>query len=120
MDKFAELIQQLAEKFGPHAIESALNAARVEAMRGLIAGVICLILLVPAILAFKWGVTHLKAFNANDDDFIGGVVTIAAAVIGMVLLVGTMVNLFDPWNYVTLFHPDWYLAKKVVLENLGK
>jgi hypothetical protein len=125
MDKFTDLIQQLTEKYGPHAIEATMNAARMDAVASFVTGLICLGLLGGALYAAHWGVTHIKAFNANreskyDDDVLGFVTVIISGVAGAFLTVSVIVLLLNPWTYVAYSHPDWWIAKQVVLEHLNK
>ncbi len=90
----------------------AIAAVRIEAASCLLGGAVGAI---AAAVACRLGLRLFAAFKESDDEvpLIIGVVGL-----GLVALVGgifAMVNLFDLWNWISLFYPELWIAKRIVM-----
>lgn len=118
MDKLAEKIAELSDKYGSHTIEAMRGAARVEAYSSLVGGGALLVLglaLLSAALYTYFLVGKKLADENYRDDGAGYYLTC----IGLVLLsagplLGGTWNLINPWIYATISNPDLWIAKKVL------
>ncbi len=111
MDKLAEKMAELAEKFGPDVINAVRGATKMEAISTLAGSFIA--------LAFAIAFTKAGLFlwNKNvQDDMDNSMVKFFA---GLLLATATIPAAFavwawlDPWTWTAIFNPDLYIAKKI-------
>jgi hypothetical protein len=117
MDELTKKIAELADKFGPHTIESVREAAHYTCLNNIIGGAIgtSLSLAILAIIAFCWwkflqkenylGCSHLLEVMLLITLIIGGVAV-------LMFLISTA-ELLDFWTYACLSNPDAFIAHKV-------
>ena len=120
LDKAASLVRELATTLGQPALDVALLAAKVAALNVLSDG---LVSLVTAVLAFfvcrKFaGIIANEVRNdileANDGVVIGGsVVTVLSGLICVAAFFSAG-RLFNAAAWVSLWHPEVWLALKVL------
>lgn len=118
MDKLAEKIAELSDKYGSHTIEVMRGAARVEAYSTLMSGGMMLVLG----LAFLGGAGFMyrlgcKIRDSDDSYYDGEGQFIICGVLTLIsagpLLAGIWCFI-DPWVYATISNPDLWIAKKVL------
>ncbi len=110
-DKAAEILTQL-QHLAPTAAQTALEAARIDAISHFIGGLISLVVFLVCIITWmRWVLPKL----ASDDDSGEPVAwTIFFGVLGFFSLIIALCQLCDPWTYVTYFHPELWLAHKII------
>ena len=114
MDEFMRKMAELADRLGPAAADAALGAARTEALSTLASG--ALALAVAALLA--WGSSSCAgrwAAAEEEDGMVGW--GVLAAILGLAALfvgIAGAWQVIDPWTWATLWHPEYWVAKKVL------
>jgi hypothetical protein len=111
----ADRVEKLVAQYGPDVAATILGAARIDAVAALIAGLMCLCI-VTALLVAGW---RLRA--VFTDDYKGAlnedamfIAYIVGGIVALILTLVTFLILFDPWVYVTLFEPKYWIAKKTL------
>ena len=111
MDELAKRFADLAEKYGPNVADAAMSAARVEAYSTLASGLMAALagaaMLYVALLIWR----KAAAANSFDSEFI----YVGAVVVGLIALIPACIGIWswlDPWTWITLNHPELWLAKK--------
>lgn len=113
MDKLEAKVIELIERMDPVAYETALQAARVDAVSAIVGNVIGILVgagfMYAAWRLWKW--SQDKKCKAQDLGVIG---CILMAVLGGITTAVSGAMLLDPWIYVTLYKPELWLAKSVL------
>lgn len=110
-DGIDALAQKLVMLTDP-AIVTAIEAAHAQAVASIISGVVWLCIggLSVAISRQAW--KRIEPGDMHDWPWTTrGVVTTLFALFGAVLIVWNVGVLCDPWDYITLQHPELWLAK---------
>lgn len=111
MDKLAEKIAELSDRLGPHVVDAARGAARMEAISTLAAGIVCAL----ATYVLTRVALYLWRLETDHDD-------VDFARLGAVFLFigafgtgcSTIWQIVDPWIWSTLSNPDLWIAKRVL------
>ena len=128
VEAVAEQIAELAATYGELAWETTLTIVRIDAAQSLLVGVI---LAAMAVAAIFWVVAPLgKNFRAAlraepDDDYYSmarrtdavfgyGIGCGVSCVPTAFMSIAAFNRLFDVWNWVALFAPELYLAKRAL------
>lgn len=115
MDKIAERFAELADKFGPQVVQTALEAARVEAYSQLASAGIWGLVGASWLAAARWAWKKDAKAAARDNLYSGewiavGLFALAAAGLCLVIALWTLV---DPWTWTAISRPELWIAKKV-------
>lgn len=106
MDKLAEL----AERYGPHVIDAAREAVMIEVYQSFIGALICLA--ISAVLLYV-AVRLDRARRLNPYDNLE-ILETAAALFAAILAIPIIWTILDPWTWAAVYHPDLWIAKKVL------
>ncbi len=112
-DGLAKLIDSLNHVSGP-AVDSALASAQVDALSAIAGGCVGLAVAAASYKAIRWCIRRLKALDHHEEElpFIIGAVISGLCLLGGALAVG--IDLLDPWTYVALAHPDYWVAHQIL------
>lgn len=114
-DKAVEIITQL-QHLAPSVSNAALQTARIDALSNGAQGILSLFLAIAIVIFWikiywPWVKLPHDEFNGGPPRFLAGAaLSIAGAVFAAVSLFG----LLDPWLYIAYFHPELWLAHKVI------
>lgn len=115
MDKFAERMAELAEKYGPHVVDSVRGAARVDAYSYLAAGgEVIFISLIFAIGGRALWLKHGVAYREHEDETAFIVMAGVCGVLAAILFFCGIWRFIDPWTWTAINNPDLWIAKKVL------
>jgi hypothetical protein len=111
MDELAKRFADLAEKYGPSVVDTALQAARVEAWHALVFN---LFGIAAALVLFRvgrrlWTAKGNSRWEEHDLQVMAGG---ALLVIGGIIGFFAVMNTFDPWLWMTMKNPELWIAKK--------
>jgi len=112
IEQYFEAAKQVIEQYGGDVAELGLMALRVEAISCLLPGLIIIILARPLYKVWKKIGDYEEAHSYGRDR---GVTVVAGATIGAILLILTLVTLFNIWSWVGIFYPELYAVYKMVL-----
>lgn len=114
--KLVEIISQLQHQ-APVATNAVLQSARVDAIASFMYIPVCAIIAAGALAALhKWVWPEYKIDPDSFVSFFGPPVCIA--IVFLCALV-SILQIFDVWNYVALFHPDLYIAHQLLSKVRG-
>jgi len=105
---------ELAVKFGQPVLDVTLFAARVEAAQNIVTGIIFLLF---SIASVTWAITRMPRgwiFDSDGDVHPG---VLGVVFFGVFVFVGglsSFITLCSVINWVGLWHPEVYLASKVL------
>lgn len=110
MDKLAEKMAELAEKFGPTVVDAALGAVRIEAYSSMMSGALAVLAGIVGLFAarFCWRY-ECKGYDDGIQRFLGGILAAGS----MIPICMGIWSFIDPWVWTAISHPDLYLAKKI-------
>jgi len=111
MDKALELFTQLAEKYEPVVIDSALAAARVEAYSNIVAS-LSMFIFGTTIVAICY-VVRGRLEACNDNEVPRFMLVMAGLGASLFAAIG-LFTLADPWIWVTISKPELWIAKQVL------
>lgn len=104
MDELAKRFADLAEKYGPHVYNAAIEAARMEAYSNIRINLVCIV--VGGLMVWQ----GRKLYNKNEEEIsFGGGLMVAIGGLIAVIGIGAML---DPWIYATIHNPELWLAKR--------
>lgn len=112
MDKIAEKMAELADKFGPSVIDAARGAVRVEAYSTMAGAFQTAVIATAMIFAgrFLWNYQTADSFDRQFPRVVAfllfGLSVIPFAVAAWAFI--------DPWTWTAISNPDLYLAKKIL------
>jgi hypothetical protein len=112
MDKIAEKMAELADKYGPNVVDAARGVAQVEGVSTIVAG--CIALGIAALLS-GIGVCMWRSQTDRYGDYDGQ--NIILVIIGFFAIFAFLLGLWqviDPWTWTAINHPDLWIAKKVL------
>lgn len=113
VDAMTAKLATLAEKYGPEAIDAGLSVVRIKGASELIVGAAGIAVSVGAAGLARWAITRLGKAEPIDQDGYGFV-----AVASFFAMVGSAVfslhRLLDIWNWVAVFEPKLWIAKKLL------
>lgn len=104
----ADKLTEMAKQYGPDVADGALQMARIDAANHLLPSLVALFL-APAF--------YVTARKLNPEDWhqpsLRGLATIGA---GLGCAVSTLVSfgIFDLWQWVGIFEPKLWLAKRIL------
>lgn len=106
MDKLAEL----AAQYAPHVIQASRDAVMVEVYSQFAGAAVCLATGLLCLYASWW------CFKANRIDPYSDwwLPAGAAGVLGAALILPALWTIVDPWTWAAIYHPDLWIAKKVL------
>lgn len=112
MDKIAERMAELAEKFGPSVVEAARGAVRVEAYSTLAGAVQTAAIAIAMVFAgrFLWKYETEGHFDSSLPRAFAFIIFSLSA-IPFAFAVWAFI---DPWTWTGINNPDLYLAKKIL------
>lgn len=105
---------ELAVKFGQPVLDVTLFAARVEAAKNIVTGIVFLLF---SIASVTWAVTRMPRgwiFDRDGDVHPGIMVVIVFEMFIFVGSIASFIALCSVINWVGLWHPEVYLASKVL------
>lgn len=110
--KAAEILGQL-QHLAPQATQLAMEAARIEAISSITqdgAGV--LLGLMAATLVWKrwWPWVTSEKFDEDEMDIPVAIATFIVAVLCIITGLICFFAFLDPWHWVSLWHPEFWLA----------
>lgn len=113
--KAVEVITQL-QHMAPHATDLALQSARMDAIASGVNDLVSLAVAIAIMIVWRkiyW--PWVKAYDGSEGGdiarFLTGIVlVVAGSICGFVGLFG----LSDPWLYAAYFHPELWLAHKII------
>ena len=109
MDKLAQEFADLAKQYAPAVGDAAMRAARIEAYSSLAAGALTLIFAGAMLCGAFW--LARKAFSGDWDEITflpAGILCI----VGIIALCAGLWSFVDPWTWVTIQHPELWIAKR--------
>lgn len=111
MDKLAEKMAELAERFGPSVIDAARGAVRVEAYSAMAGAIEAAIVagLMALVARYLWSYETKDSFDSGIPRAFAFLLFGAAIIPFSVALWAFL----DPWTWVAINNPDLYLAKKI-------
>lgn len=109
MDELAKHFAELADKYGPKVADAALEAARVEAFSCLMGSLIWFGLALAACLLGRF--LYRKSHEENWDNDWVFLAFVSWAVAGGLCVPGVWAWI-DPWTWITISHPELWLAKQ--------
>lgn len=113
MDELAKRFADLADKYGPSAVEAARAAARTGAYSALVGSAEDLAISGALFIAgrFLWRKAGgVGSFDGEPLYFISGLAFFAC---GLAFFVGIS-NVVDPWTWAAIAHPDVWIAKRTL------
>lgn len=111
-NKAAEILGQL-QSLSPKAVDAALGAARVDAYSTLVSGVTCIAAAAALCLFFRYRfLPWAKKQDDSEFPLVMGSLFGGTAVVGLVIF--ALCNLLDPWTYVTIVHPELWVAHQLM------
>lgn len=110
MDKLAQQFAELADKFGPSVVEAAKGAARAEAYSQLASGALCLIIASALIASAVYVWRHRKGWDEMGVTLVMGFTIVIG---GLLSVIGAW-SFVDPWTWITINHPELWIAKHVL------
>lgn len=112
MDELAKRFAELAEKYDPNVIHTALEAARMEAYSNLVSNFFWLITGGIILLGARW----FWQMKIEDDDYKGcaRVFGVFLGCVAVIIIIASIANFADPWLWATLKNPELWIAKKVL------
>lgn len=115
MDKAAELLANVAEKYGPHVVDAIRGATIVHGYAWIISGVA---LSAMAAGFFYCGAKLAKCTTregvSQDGKEACSFFAVASGVIGGYCVVASLLILLNIWTYVAVINPDLYIAKQAL------
>lgn len=115
MDKAAELLANVAEKYGPHVVDAIRGATIVHGYAWIISGVAL------GAVAAGFGYCALRFAIAMDkedataDQIDGcGWGAVVSGFLGVSCAGAALLILLNIWTYVAVINPDLYIAKKAL------
>jgi len=108
-----EKLAEIAEKYGPDVINLGLDVVRLTGAAPLFLGLVCAIA-TPILIwsSFHW-CRKFEAAPYEDQDvcLFGAVPSIGFSLVTFII---SLITLLDFWNWVAVFYPVAYLARKVM------
>lgn len=116
MEEITKRLADAAANLGPQAWSVALRAATVEGYASLESGGICLAvgvaLLYAAWRVWRWAKRNEdEIYGTHDGAYIASLFLIA---VGATLTIIGASTLLDPWTWTAIYHPDIYIAHKLM------
>lgn len=105
--------EKLADKFGPDVIAAARGAAITDAYSWLVSSIIWLIIGV-ALIYFGYKVWSLNWIEPDLEWNWAKVTSVFLIIAGGFIVTINVTQLVDPWLWVPMKNPDFYIAKKVI------
>lgn len=109
-------LQHLADAIvhaAPQVTDIALNSVRVQAAGGILGGLVAVGFAIAGGVAMRWCYRH-RNDDADDADLW---IFVGAIFFGLIALIGSIIGatqLFDIWVWVSLFHPELWIAHKLL------
>lgn len=112
MEEFAKRIAELAEKYGPHAIDVTRAAVRIEVYSTMAGGAMALAIAAGMVFGCRWLWRRECEDSMNGEccRFFAGIVFVLAMI---PLSLGAW-SFIDPWVWASLSNPDLWIAKKIL------
>lgn len=133
LDKAANMAEQiagkmaaLAEKYGPDVVNAGLAVIRIDGAQSLVVGFVLLgVVVTICVLGYKHAKRgHVKrAEKVIDMDTFGfGYIfpVTAGGVLAFFMALGCADRLFSIWNWVQVFYPELYIAKRIIEAGVGR
>lgn len=123
-DQLAAKMAELAQQYGPEAIDAGLAVARIEAAQGIVKGFVFLI--VSAVFSFicykltKIGFNLARIYKLPETSYSAPdgtwqiAVGICAGVLASITGITFVVALSDIWNWVGIFEPKLWIAHRLL------
>lgn len=113
----ADKLLHAVEVYGPKATDLVLETGRVAAFQTIVAGFVFLWMLF-LILYCMW-CCCLRMQSYKDDNISDGPLAWGAAIgvlglVGVVCLIGSLINLLNIFAWVGLWRPELYLASRAL------
>lgn len=121
-DQAFQRLQELAEKYGPGALELARASVRTDGIASIVIGFICGIIAV----VLTW--ITVRLFNRSypngkfADNGYGWGSMIGSIIIGVFAFsfaVSFCMSIFEKWNWIAMVNPDLWLAH-VMIAKVGQ
>ena len=113
IETMAAKFVEIGEKFGPDVIDLSLNVVRLTGAAPLFTGLVMAIA-TPLLIwsAFYWTKKYQKIGYPDNEMYLFAIIpSIGASVLASIT---SLILLLDFWNWVAVFYPVAYLAKKVM------
>lgn len=112
MDGLAKRFAELADNYGPDVVNTALNAVRMEAYSCLAGSFLWAGIAYTMYRAGRY-LIRIECDDKFDNDFVRpfGYILIGLCIFPFVSFVWTWL---DPWTWAAIYHPELYIAKKVL------
>ena len=114
-EKLVASLDRIIEQHSQPAIDSVLLVIRAEAIHGLIAGLIGLLLVFVAARLFH-RYFHKKMKETGDQDYMVSIVIINA--VALFVIIGIFSNMVGFLQLIAVYDPKLYLVKKL-MEGVG-
>lgn len=116
MERVSEKFAALAEKYGPEVVDAGLSVVRLTGVNNLIANVGGILIGgAAAYICFravrKEQIDHDDIFDADPVITVGGGI---AGACGVITFAACTLHMFDVWNWIAMFEPKLYVAKKLL------
>lgn len=112
-------IESLAVDYTPDVYQMAVNVVQAQGIVLIVEGFIYgLAAFVFALISKKSYVfcrkKHDKAGDYSDWDMAGFFIALMCAALAGILMLVSIFNVFDMWNWVAVFNPELALAKEII------
>jgi len=111
MAQYMEAAQNIITQYGGDVAELGLNVLRVEALTQIIPGIVLLILAYPYYKIVS--ALYLHEVEKTGDGIASA---IFGGALGIGLVIGTLISLFNIWAWVGLFYPEMYAVHLFLLK----
>ena len=116
-------IETLSKTMAPEVLNSAIEVTRMNGIIDIVTGVICFVISMCGAFAivkyYKFCIRKKKEYRATgnytiDWDFTIYVPCGIISAISSILLLASIFQLMDGWNYVAIFEPKLALARSIM------
>jgi hypothetical protein len=116
-NKIVEMLSQLNIVSG-HARDLAIQAVQIGGFLNLAESFLFLFVFLLCGMSFmKYKKTQIKEIFIGDDDITTSfIIGCIIASVSLVLLIGSVINIFDFWNWVAIFNPKLYIAHQLIVK----
>lgn len=116
-------IETVSKTMAPEALNAAIEVTRMNGIIDIVTGIICFVISILTAFAivkyYKFCVRKKKEYHAAgnytiDWDFATNLPCAIIIPITFILLIGSIAQLVDGWNYVAIFEPKLALARSIM------
>lgn len=122
-DNIASKMTSLAEKYGPDVVDAGLAVVRIAGLQSIMTGLVCGIFAALILRYISWPcVAKTKTqYNNDPQDFPFWILGVVFPIIpSFFLLLEFVSRVANIWNWIQIFYPQLYVAKRILEAGVGK